>query len=61
MVQDSLDGFMRAKHATLLALRLDTKWTASQEEHERLWKLYIAGLPHGAFPPSFRNQGHMLL
>lgn len=39
---------MRVKHATLLALRLDDTWSASQNEFSRLWKLYQAGLPFGA-------------
>ena len=45
--QTTAESFMRVKHAILLALRLDDAWNASEQEFQRLWKLYQAGLAFG--------------
>lgn len=55
-VKESVDDYLRQKHATLLALKLETKWTASEAEFESLWKLYNGGLQYG----SCLSTGHNL-
>jgi hypothetical protein len=49
---------MRIKHATLLNLRLDSQWTASQGELGRLWKLYLAGLTFGTSTSCLQGRKH---